>query len=385
MKKFLVTVAATLLLLGCGKKDIDVKALVSLAEQQCFIMDSGLSDDTMPRTFEGDSLVTSDTHWWCSGFFPGVCWYTYMLGANEQIKDLAIKQTAKLLDVEMLNREHDLGFQVMPSAVMAYKHTGDTLYLKTIRDAAAKLAARFSPVTGVIMSWNWGEEDYPVIIDNMMNLDLLTYASRLFDVPQWEEIAITHARTTIKNHFREDYSTYHLVNYNPHDGSIIRKQTRQGYADESSWSRGQGWGLYGYTMMYRETGVEEFLEQAEKIAAYILPLIKDRPVPAWDFCAPEDLQWLEDASAAALISSALFELCGQTGDQELSKTCLQEAVTILKALTGEKYLCKKGECAGFLLKHSTGSYPHSKEVDVPLTYADYYFMEALYRYSLLNQ
>ena len=176
-----------------------------------------------------------------------------------------------------------------------------------------------------------------------------------------------------------------MVNYNPHDGSIIRKQTRQGYADESSWSRGQGWGLYGYTMMYRETGVEEFLEQAEKIAAYILPLIKDRPVPAWDFCAPEDLQWLEDASAAALISSALFELCGQTGDQELSKTCLQEAVTILKALTGEKYLCKKGECAGFLLKHSTGSYPHSKEVDVPLTYADYYFMEALYRYSLLNQ
>ena len=372
--RFLCVSLNAVLLLSC--KPVAVSRVAALAGEQCAIMEECLTPQTMPRTFRGDSLVTSDLSWWCSGFYPGVCWYTYLLGGDPAMKERALRQSDKLLDVEALNKEHDLGFQVMPSAGFAWKETGDSLYLKTIYAAAEKLALRFSPVTGVIKSWNW-QEGWPVIIDNMMNLDLLTWASRLFNRPDWYEIAVTHARTTLANHFRPDYSSYHLVNYNPVDGTVLRKQTVQGYADDSSWARGQGWGLYGFTMMYRETGLEEFLDQARGIASYLMPLLAGRPVPAWDFCAPPESIGQDDASAAAVMASAFLELGSLTGDGTYRK----QGVEILKALCGPKYLCRKGECAGFLLRHSTGNYNKGSEVDVPLTYADYYFMEALWRYS----
>lgn len=376
MNRIFCILSSLLFLLSCTGKAVDVAAITSLAEEQCLVMEQGLTDETMPRSFLSGELVTSDLSWWCSGFYPGVCWYTYMLGGNPAIKDLALRQTSKILDVEKLNAEHDLGFQVMCSAGMAWRETGDSLYLKTIYAAADKLARRFSPVTGTIKSWNW-EEGYPVIIDNMMNLELLTWASRQFDRPDWYDIALTHARTTMANHFREDYSSYHLVNYNPADGSVIRRQTVQGFADDSSWARGQAWGLYGFTMMYRETGLPEFLEQAEHIAAYLLPLLKDRPVPAWDFCAPEESIGQDDASAAAIMASAFLELASLTGKAAYRR----QGEAQLKALSSDKYLCRPGECAGFLLKHCTGHYKAGSEVDVPLTYADYYYMEALWHYN----
>ena len=348
-------------------------------------MEKSLSDSTMPKTFQGDTLVTSSLSWWCSGFFPGTCWYTYMIGGNEDIRNLALEQTAKLLDVDKLCKDHDIGFQVMCSAGLAYKETGDRLYLPTIRAGAEKLAARFSPVTGVIQSWTWDKYNYPVIIDNMMNLELLTYASALFDVPEWKEIAITHARTTMKNHFRDDYSSYHVVDYNPDDGTVVKKQTAQGYSDESSWARGQAWALYGYTMMYRETRLSEYLDQAEHIAGYLLPLLKNRPVPAWDFCAPEESYGQEDASAAAIMASAFLELSQLTKDSTASDIYRHQGEATLKELSTDRYLCQPGECGGFLLKHGTGNFPKSSEVDVPLSYADYYFMEALYRYCKLSR
>jgi len=303
-----------------------------------------------------------------------------MIGGNEDIRNLALEQTAKLLDVERLCKDHDIGFQVMCSAGLAFKETGDSLYLPAIKAGAEKLAARFSPVTGVIQSWTWDKYSYPVIIDNMMNLELLTYASELFDVPQWKEIAISHARTTMKNHFRSDYSSYHVVDYNPIDGAVIKKQTAQGYADESSWARGQAWALYGYTMMYRETALPEFLEQAKHVASYLLPLLKDRPVPAWDFNAPPESIGQDDASAAAIMASAFFELSQLTHGSPASKDYRHQGEEILKALSSEYYLCSPGDCGGFILRHSTGNYNKGSEVDVPLTYADYYYMEALYRY-----
>ncbi len=370
-------------LLASCRCDIPVDRIAELSAKQCTILEQSLTEDTFPRYFQNGELKLADTHWWCSGFFPGVCWYTYKLSGDESMKEMALRQTSKILDVSLLSGDHDLGFEVMPSSGEAWKETGDSLYLKTVRDAAEQLAGRFSPVAGVIKSWNNPHFTYPVIIDNMMNLELLTYASRLFGVPEWKEIAITHARTTIKNHFREDNSCYHLVDYNPEDGSIIRKQTVQGYADESAWSRGQAWALYGFTMMFRETGEEEFLAQAEKVAAFLLPRLEGRPVPPWDFDAPEESIGQDDASAGAIMASAFFELSGLTRDAGLAKRYRAQALETLKALCGEKYLATEGEVGGFLLKHSTGHYPKGSEVDVSLTYADYYFMEALWRYKNL--
>ena len=369
MKKMFIL--AALLAVSC--RALPLKQVVSVAESQCLLMESYIDDNTMPRTFQDGEMVVSGLDWWCSGFYPGTCWYAYKLGGNPKIRELALRQTAKLMDVEKLSGDHDIGFQTMSSVGMAYKETGDSTYLPVIRAAAEKLAARSSPVTGTIKSWNW--DTYPVIIDNMMNLELLTWASRLFGAAQWREIAVTHARTTMKNHFREDGSSYHLVEYDPVDGSVLRKMTVQGYADESAWARGQAWGLYGYTMMYRETGLEEFLEQAERIAAFLLPRLKDRPVPAWDFDAPEESVGQADASAGAVMASAFLELGRLTGKRAYRR----QAVAILRELASPEYLCLEGECAGFLLKHSTGHYARGSEVDVPLTYADYYFLEALWR------
>ena len=372
------------LLVSCRNEDsLPIDEIVSLSARQCAIMESSLTEDTMPRNFQNGELVLSNTHWWCSGFFPGVCWYTWRLGGNPEAREIALRQTGKLLDVDSLNMEHDLGFQVLPSAYFAFQETGDSLYLKTVYDAAERLAGRFSPVTGAIRSWDNNLYSYPVIIDNMMNLELLTIAARLFDRPEWREIAITHANTTIRNHFRPDGSCYHLVDYNPGDGSVIRRQTVQGYADESAWARGQGWAVYGFTMMYRETAVDDYLEQAERIAGFLLPRLEGRPVPPWDFDAPEESIGQDDASAGAIMASAFLELSTLTQDADLAQRCRKQAVATLKALSNKPYLAGEGEVCGFLLKHSTGNYPKGSEVDVPLTYADYYFLEALWRYKNL--
>ncbi|MBO4428186.1 MAG: glycoside hydrolase family 88 protein [Bacteroidales bacterium] len=381
MRKFLLILA--LAVCSCGTATIDVDKIVSLSGEQCRIMETFLSEDSFPRSFENGKFVSSEAWWWCSGFYPGVCWYTYLLGKDPEIRDLALRQTAKLQDVSKLCRDHDLGFQVMCSSGFAYKETGDSLYLKTIREAAAKLAARYSPVTGVIKSWNGNDGLYRVIIDNMMNLELLTYASRMFDVPEWKDIALSHARNTLKNHFRPNASSYHVVIYDEENGGVLKRITAQGYADESAWARGQAWGLYGFTMMYRETGEQEFLDQANRIAAFLLPLLEKQPVPAWDFNAPAPLNEQVDASAGAIMASAFLELCQYAPNARLGAKYKKTGIRILEALSGDEYLCKPGECAGFLLKHSTGNLPKNSEVDVPLTYADYYFMEALYKYSQL--
>lgn len=363
---------------ACAKDVTDIGIIADLATEQCRIMEQVLPEGTMPRTFENGKLVTSDLRWWCSGFYPGICWYTYKLGGDTE--ELALKQTAVLMDVSQLSQDHDIGFQMMPSVAHAYKATGDSVYLPVLKEAAARLASRFSPVVGATMSWNW-ETRFPVIVDNMVNLELLTYASELFDKPEWKEIAISHAWTTLRNHFREDNSCYHLVDFDPLDGSVRERITHQGYTNDSAWARGQAWALYGFTMMYRETGVPEFLEQAGKVAAFLLPKLKHNPIPNWDYDAP---QQAADASSAAIMASAFLELSGYAPDTKTADMYWNQAESILRELSTDRYLCKEGECAGFLLKHSVGHFSADKEVDVPLLYADYYFLEALYRWKTLR-
>lgn len=385
MKKFFLLLnaaAVALALNSCGQ--IKVGRIADAAAEQCLILGQSLDENTMPRYFDADGLHKESLRWWCSGFFPGTCWYVYELSGREDVRELALRETAKMMHPSGYLKDHDAGFQAMCSAGRAYMVTGDEIYLEPIREAAEFLAGRFSPATGTIMSWDNTKWDYPVIIDNMMNLELLTFAAKKFDRQDWADIAISHARTTLANHFREDYSSYHLVDYNAATGEVNAKVTVQGYSDSSSWSRGQSWGLYGFTMMYRETGLPEFLGQAENIARYLLPLLENDPVPAWDFSAPEEIRGCKDASAGAVMASAFIELSTLTEDEELSNKCLSQAVATLKALSSEEYFAANGEAGGFILKHSTGHFLKDSEVDVSLTYADYYYMEALYRLSELR-
>jgi uncharacterized protein YyaL (SSP411 family) len=221
---------------------------------------------------------------------------------------------------------------------------------------------------------------YSVIVDNMMNLELLLKGSELSGNDTLKNIALTHSRTTMKNHYREDYSSYHLVDYDPETGAVLGKQTVQGYADDSAWARGQAWGLYGYTMVYRFTKEQDILDHAVAIAEYIIPRLPEDYVPFWDFDAPDIPNDVRDASAGALIASALIELSAYV-DAEKAARYLSVAENMLRELASDEYLAQEGEQYGFILRHSTGHKPKNSEVDVPLTYADYYFLEALLRWQ----
>ncbi len=283
----------------------------------------------------------------------------------------------------------------------AYRLTNNPAYKDILVQAAKSLSTRFSPKTGSIKSWNrfvsWhGQPTYtfPVIIDNMMNLELLFFASKVTGDPSFREIAIKHADTALKNQIRDDYSCYHVVCYDPETGKVQGRETAQGYADNSTWSRGQAWGIYGYTVMYRETKDKKYLETARKMADYYLnnqTLPADK-IPLWDFNigqagyepgikshTKEVSAPLRDASAAAITASALFELSDYTG--KAGDRYRQAAITMLHSLAGPDYRANPGENANFLIKHCVGSIPHGVEKDVPLVYADYYFVEALNRYQ----
>ena len=214
-----------------------------------------------------------------------------------------------------------------------------------------------------------------------MNLELLTWATKITGDSSYYKVAVNHANTTIKNHYRPDNSSYHVVDYDTLTGKVLARQTAQGASDSSAWSRGQAWGLYGYTMMYRETGIKTYLEQAQKIAAFMLnhPNLPKDKIPYWDYNAPGIPDALRDASAAAIMSSALLELSTFTDGKDKDKY-ISAATAILKTLGTAGYKAPAGKNGGYILMHSVGHFPQGSEVDVPLTYADYYFIEVLWRY-----
>lgn len=362
------------------------------AVAQIKVLADSVPADRLPRTFQGDTSVFSDTDWWTSGFYPGSLLYLYEYSGDERLLQLA-KDKLQILEKEKYNKgTHDLGFMLYCSFGNALRLTGDTAaYQEILVTGAESLISRYNPVVRAIRSWEgW---TYPVIIDNMMNLEFLMQASRLSGDPKFSEIAVTHANTTLKNHYRPDYSSYHVIDYNPEDGSIVAKKTAQGAYDESAWARGQAWGLYGYVMMYRETGDPAYLNFAENIAQFILghPHMPEDMVPYWDFNAPDlpdDSPYAashrndRDASTASILASALIELSAYTSD-EVSEGYLAHAEKIIRSLSAAPYKAEIGSNGGFILQHSVGSIPHNSEIDVPLTYADYYYIEALMRYKRL--
>ena len=359
------------------------KRVANVASLQFALMDERLADNMVPRTLNGGGTTIKDSGIgsWISGFFSGSLWLLYDLTGDPSVMDIARKETAKLAPILSFPISHDIGFQVNCSYGNAYMATGEEQYLPLIEQGAAALAGRFNPKVGATLSWTAGERGvYPVIIDNMMNLELLEFAGKKFHCDSLLQIADIHAETTLKNHFRPDATTWHMLDYNPETGEILRRVTVQGYSDDSVWSRGQAWGLYGYTMMFRETGKEEYLAQAEKIARMLLSKLPADGIPWWDFSDPEIPFTYRDASAGAIMSSAFIELSTLTRDKALAKSCFAMAERQIRTLASPEYLAEPGTNGNFLLKHSVGNLPGGAEIDVPLTYADYYFLEALCRY-----
>jgi len=341
----------------------------------------------LPRTFENGKLATKGYDAWISGFFPGVLWYLYENNPkDEDLKEYAKLYTARVEPAKNMTNTHDLGFMLYCSFGNAYRLTGDKNYLDVLKIGAQSLSTRYDHTVGAIKSWNSSKKwQFPVIIDNMMNLEFLEFVGQKTGNKKYQEMADNHALTTLANHFRSDNSCYHVVSYDTITGKPHIKQTHQGYADESAWARGQAWALYGYSMMYRETGNPLYLEQARKVAHYIKnhPNLPEDKVPYWDFNAPDIPNAPRDASAAAVMASALVELSRLDKNKDASQW-LELAEQQIRSLTSPAYLAEVGTNGGFILQHSVGNFNKKSEIDTPLTYADYYYLEALLRLKQLQ-
>ena len=339
----------------------------------------------MPRSYNAEKkeLVTSNTKWWCSGFYPGTLWMLYGATKDEVIKEEALKRLAILEKEKTYTGNHDLGFMMYCSFGTAYALTKNPEYKNVIFTAANSLATRYRPSIQAIQSWDSSKNfKCPVIIDNMMNLELLEWVAKNGGDKKFHEIAISHSNSTLKNHYRPDNSSYHVIDYDLQSGGVSRKVTHQGYADESAWARGQAWGFYGYIVMYRFTKEKNYLDQANKIAKFLLshPNLPADKIPYWDFNAPGIPNELRDASAAAITASGLRELAQYTNGNS-KKEYIGAAEKMMRSLASPSYRAPLGSNGGFILMHSVGHKPGASEVDVPLTYADYYFIEALTRYK----
>ena len=421
--KFISLFFLAALSIQCAPKKDIIQENVEHAEKQLALLIAAAEEgDTLriPSTYKNGEIEFVPTDDWVSGFFAGTLWYMYELTGNELYAEKAQKHTEILHEIQFLKWHHDVGF-------MVYDSYGNGLRLKNIPgydtvlvNTAKSLATRFRPAAGILQSWNtdnpaaWQSKrgwDCPVIIDNMMNLELLFKVSEMTGDQTYKNIAVSHADKTLENHYRDDFSTFHVVDYNDETGEVLHHHTAQGIADGSRWARGQAWSIYGFTVAYRFTGDERYLQRAKDVANYLLVNEDKMPedmVPLWDFDIveysnalpqneflynhlndkelPKKYTEIRDASSAAIIASALYELYWYTKDESYKAG----ADKMIESLSTEAYRAKVGENGGFLLMHSVGSLPHSllnieagrvhdHNIDVPLNYADYYFLEALIR------
>lgn len=391
MKMRLITagMVISVILYSCAKekpigKVIDESLVFSA--QQYLLMNDVMKEKPgqLPRTLnEKGEFVTAGPGWWTSGFFPGSLWYLYEYTGDEKFKVAATEMTARIENEKYNKGTHDLGFMLFCSFGNGLRLTGEESYNEVLMTGARSLSTRFRPNIGCIQSWGSRQGwQCPVIIDNMMNLELLLWAFNHSGDSSFYRIAVTHSDTTIKNHFRTDNSSYHVVSYDTISGKVEARQTHQGAADESAWARGQVWGLYGYTVMYRETGLERYLDQAVKIADFLIghPNFPADGIPYWDFNAPGIPEAKRDASAGAIMASALIEL-SRYAEAGKSAEYLAVAEKQIRTLSSPEYRAGEGENGNFILKHGVGHLPGNSEVDVPLTYGDYYFIEAMMRFK----
>ncbi|MDL2208490.1 glycoside hydrolase family 88 protein [Parabacteroides sp. OttesenSCG-928-O15] len=398
MKRLLFALSLVLLCFSsCSQKetpsDFDVDQQLDYCYKQVKRTLDTIGDTTcMPR-----NVLTGQTAWnlvpisigeWTVGFWPGTLWYAYEATQQEDIKSHAVHYTDLLAPLtQEPPYDHDLGFQLFCSYGNGYRLTGNDAYKQILLNAADTLAKLFNPKVGTILSWprevepnNW---PHNTIMDNMINLEMLYWAAKNGGDRKLYDIATSHAATTMKYGFREDGGNYHVAVYDTITGDFIKGVTHQGYADSTLWARGQAWAIYGYTMVYRETGEQRFLDFAEKVTdLYLNRLPENEYVPYWDFDAPSIPNEPRDASAAAIVASALLELQDYVVDPEKKEAYRQAAVNMLKELSSAQY--QSGEKNPSFLLHSTGHWPNGSEVDASIIYADYYYIEALLRYKALT-
>ncbi|AXT51587.1 glucuronyl hydrolase [Aquimarina sp. BL5] len=374
--------------IGCKNTSSDNKeeliiqqdSVIKYADRFSYLLEYPLDSLAFPRSAgENGSIKKVPSKDWTSGFFAGSLWLIYEITGDDKYSDKAKKWTAFIEKEKNNDRTHDMGFKVFCSFGNGYKITNDESYKSIILESAQTLSTRYNSTIGSIRSWDFNKEEwqFPVIIDNMMNLELLFEASNYSEDSKYYEIAEQHAKTTLKNHFRNNNSSYHVVDYDTITGNIRSKVTHQGFGNESSWARGQAWGLYGFIMAYRYTKNVEFLEQSKKIAGFLMNHINlpEDAIPYWDFDAPNIPSEPRDASAATVIASGLIELYEHTGD----KKYLDFSDRIMSNLSSIKYIIQNESNIPFILNHSTGNWPKNDEINGPISYADYYFLEAILR------
>lgn len=392
MRKNCFSIAIVLFMGACAQKEnlkekIDT-TLQTAAAQYAYLAEQ-VPEGRYPKTYnpQNDQLETSNAGWWCSGFYPGTLLYLHEATSTPALKTEALKVMEDLKKEQFNTSTHDLGFMMYCSFGNAQRLDPNSEYEAVLMNSAKSLATRYSETVGCIRSWDnadWnqaGPDDFLVIIDNMMNLELLFWATQYSGDSTYYNIAVNHADNTMKNHYRADYSSYHVVVYDVNTGAVKEQKTNQGIADESAWARGQAWGLYGYVVMYRETKDPKYLEQAQHIADFILnhPNLPEDKIPYWDFNDPNIPDALRDSSAGAIIASALMEL-SQYAENGKAASYSTNAATLLNSLLSPEYIAEVGTNGGFLLKHGVGNMPQHSEVDVPLSYGDYYLVEAMLRY-----
>ena len=355
---------------------------LQFAEQQLTATVSEVNDPTrFPRsTLSDGSWRIEDSGAWTSGFFPGCLWLMFQRTSGSTWRTWASSWTAQMEGEKNDTSSHDVGFKIFCSFGNGYRLTFDPAYRDVVIAGARSLATRYSPIVGCTRSWN--NRHFPVIIDNIMNLEILFWAARHGGDPAWYDMAVSHALKTRQNHVRADGSTYHLVDYDPNTGAVLGKETVQGYSTESTWARGQAWAVYGFTMTYRETGDARFLDTARQVADYLIDHLPTDHVPYWDFEAPNIPNEKKDSSAAAIAASGLLELSTLVTDGASRTRYREAAFQVLESLCSPAYLAEGTTSSGILL-HGVGNKPANTEVDVSLIYGDYYFIEALLRYVTL--
>jgi unsaturated chondroitin disaccharide hydrolase len=382
-RKILLIVSCSVILLAFAiKAKLDTAKNFKVIESHLWNSASTLTDTLrFPRTTAPDGkLKAVPSNDWTSAFYAGNLWYMYDMTKDKKWEKAARRWTAGLEKEKYNTRTHDLGFMLYCSFGNGLRLTNDPAYKEILIQGAKSLSTRFNKKAGVIKSWDHGKWQFPVTIDNMMNLEFLFWATKVTGDSSFYKIAVTHANTTLKNHFRADNSSYHVLDYDTLTGNVIAKVTAQGYANESAWARGQAWALYGYTVTYRETKDKRYLDQAVKIAEFFLnhPNLPKDKVPYWDFNAPNIPNEERDASAAAIAASGMLELSGYVKNGNKYKKAAEE---ILTSLSSPAYQAEVGSNNNFILKHSVGHKPAKSEIDVPIIYADYYYIEGLLRYD----
>ncbi len=390
MKTNLFIAVILLLLSGCSAKEegLDITQnidyCVDKAKSAAQTLDA---PDKYPR-----NIPDGETNWktkgvrdWTSGFWPGILWYAYEASGDEEIKKQAEKFTQPIeLIAHSSAQNHDIGFMVYCSFGNGYRLTGNEAYKQIIIDAADTLATLFNPKVGTILSWPRNKQyQHNTIMDNMMNLELLFWASKNGGEKELYDIAEKHAETCMTTLIRPDFSSYHVAIFDTLTWQFVKGVTHQGYADDSQWARGQAWGIYGYAMCARETGRTDFLETSQKLADVFNSRLPEDVIPFWDFDDPAIPNTSKDASAAAVAACGMLQIAELTNDEATKEKYKNAALALIENLSSEKYL--SGDANQAFLLHSTGHHPKGSEIDVPIIYADYYYLEALLKLKKMEE